>query len=187
MHSSQSTPDIRKITVSVEDTYKDAGRAVTSRKSKVVVAAVISNPLAGEYCDDLESIRELGKNIGGLLAERGVQALSVAPNDIQSYGKGAIVGLAGELEHSAALLHPRFGAPVRTAVHEGKDIIPGTKKMGGPGASITLPMTQKNNIWDFDHMDSIEVCIADAPRDHEIVVALALGIGGRPLNRTHPD
>ena len=91
------------------------------------------------------------------------------------------------MEHSAALLHPRFGAPVREAVFEGRDIIPGTKKMGGPGASITLPLTAKNNIWDFDHMDAMDICIADAPRNDEIVVAVALAIGGRPLNRTQPD
>lgn len=163
------------------------GKSINQRKAKVAVAAVINNPLAGDYHEDLEIIKELGKNISGILAEKGLEALGVRPDDVESYGKGAIVGVDGEIEHTAALLHPRFGGPVRAVVREGKDIIPGTKKMGGPGASITMPLTQKNNIWDFDHMDSIEIAIADAPKADEIVVAVALGVGGRPLNRTQPD
>ena len=182
-----SIPAIRKTVVFMEDTHSEMGQTIEGRKSKIAVAAVIRNPLAGRYVEDLEAIRELGKNISGILASRGVELLGVEPDDVQAYGKGAIVGLDGELEHSAALLHPRFGAPVREAVFEGRDIIPGTKKMGGPGASITLPMTAKNNIWDFDHMDAMDISIADAPRNDEIVVAVALAIGGRPLNRTQPD
>ncbi len=182
-----SQPDIRKIVVLIEETHKDMNRAVDTRKAKVAVAAVIKNPLAGKFSEDLECIRELGKNISGQLAETGVKALGVKPQDIESYGKGAIIGIDGELEHSAALLHPRFGGPVRAAVVEGKDIIPGTKKVGGPGSSITMPLTNKNNIWDFDHMDSMEISIADAPKPDEIIVILALGVGGRPLCRTKPD
>ena len=182
-----SEPDIRKIVVLLEDTYKDMGISVDTRKAKVTVAAVILNPLAGQYSEDLEVIRELGKNISGILAEKGVEALGVKPEEVEAYGKGAIVGINGEIEHTAALLHPRFGTPVRNAVMEGKDIIPGTKKIAGPGASITMPLTHKNNIWSFDHMDSMELSIPDAPRPNEIVVAVVLGIGGRPLSRTQPD
>ena len=187
MNTDNTEPDIRKIVVQLDETYKDMGKSVSTRKIKVAVAAVIRNPLAGQYHEDLEIIRELGKNIGGILAERGVAALGVAPEQVESYGKGAIIGIDGEIEHSAALLHPRFGAPVRAAVHEGRDIIPGTKKVGGPGSSITMPLTQKNDIWDFDHMDSMEISIPDAPKPDEIVVVVVLGIGGRPLCRTRPD
>jgi hypothetical protein len=182
-----STPDIRKIVVLLEETQKDMGIDVNQRKAKVAVAAVIQNPLAGSYHEDLEEIRELGKNISGILADKGVEILGVDPGEVESYGKGAIVGINGEIEHTAALLHPRFGGPVRAAVVEGKDIIPGTKKVGGPGSAITMPMSHKNNIWDFDHMDSMEIAIADAPKPDEIVVVVVLGIGGRPLNRTQPD
>ena len=140
------------------------------------------NPYAGKYVEDLAPMYDLGAEVSALLAERGVKALGIQPDDVQSYGKGAIVGVDGELEHSAAL-HPKFGAPVRAAVGTGKDIIPGTKKMGGPGAAITMPMTNKNNIWDFDHMDATEISIVDAPRPNEIVVAVCLGVGGRPLHR----
>ena len=171
----------------MDEVHKDKEIVVNTRKAKVAVAAVIKNPLAGDYVEDLEVIRELGKNVSGQLAEKGVQVLGVDPDDIESYGKGAIIGVDGEIEHSAALLHPRFGAPVRAAVKEGKDIIPGTKKVGGPGSSITMPLTHKNNIWDFDHMDAMEISIPDAPKADEIVVIVALGIGGRPLCRTHPD
>lgn len=182
-----SKPEIRKTVVVLEETETDMGRAVSKRKAKVCVAAVIKNPLAGIYSDDLESIRELGKNISGQLAEKGVQILGIAPEQVESYGKGAIVGVDGEIEHSAALLHPRFGGPVRSAVFEGKDIIPGTKKVGGPGSSITMPVTNKNNIWEFDDMDAMEISIPDAPKADEIVVAVVLAIGGRPLCRTKPD
>ena len=182
-----SEPEIRKFVTLMEETQTDMGITVTERKAKVAVAAVINNPLSGAYHENLEVIRELGKNISGILAEKAVRVLGVEPGDIESYGKGAIVGINGEIEHTAALLHPRFGGPVRAAVVEGKDIIPGTKKMGGPGSSITMPMTHKNNIWDFDHMDSMEISIEDAPKPDEIVVVVVLGIGGRPLNRTQPD
>lgn len=180
-------PDIRKIVVQIEETHRDMGRSVAPPKSKVTVAAVISNPFAGAYVGDLEPLYDLGREIGGILAERGVAALGVKPEEIESYGKAAVVGIDGELEHAAALLHPRFGAPVRAAVQQGADIIPSTKKVGGPGSVVVMPLTHKDNIWDFDHMDATEITIPDAPRGDEIVVAVALGVGGRPLHRTRAD
>ena len=108
-------------------------------------------------------------------------------DDVDSYGKGAVVGLDGELEHAAALLHPRFGAPVRKAVGSGKDIIPSTKKLGGPGSTLVMPITNKNNIWSFDDMDAAEITVPDAPKSDEILIAVCLAIGGRPLKRIKPD
>ena len=125
----------------------------------------------------------LGAEIGGLLAQRGVAALGVAPDDVQSYGKGAIVGTDGELEHTAAVLHPRFGASVRAAIGGGADIIPGTKKVAGPGASITMPIGNKDDRWEFDDMDSAEITIGDAPRANEMVIAIVYSVGGRPHAR----
>ena len=186
MTDSVREPRIRKIVVQHEDVFEDAGRKVTG-KQKVAVAAVIANPYAGEYYADLEPMYDLGKNLSGLLAQRGVEALGVQPDDVTAYGKGAIVGTNGELEHSAAILHPRFGAPVRQAVGKGEDIIPGTKKVGGPGSVIVVPLTNKNNIWEFDDMDSVEITIPDAPAPDEIVVVVALAVGGRPLARTKGD
>jgi len=176
---------LRKLVIQLEETSREMDRPVNPPTRKVIVAAVIANPFAGRYVEDLSPLYELGGEVAGLLAGRAVKALKVAPEAVSAYGKGAIVGLAGELEHAAALLHPRFGAPVRVAVQEGKDIIPSTKKMGAAGASICMPLTHKNNIWSFDDMDAAEIHIADAPHPDEVVVALVLAIGGRPLHRVH--
>ena len=179
--------NIRKLVVSVEEPRSVGGKPVDSPARKAIAAAVIDNPYAGQFVDDLEPLYDLGAEIGGLLAERGVQALGVEPERIDAYGKGAVIGVDGELEHAAALLHPRFGAPVRAAVGGGKDIIPSTKKVGGPGSTLVMPITNKDSIWQFDDMDAAEITVPDAPRGNEILVAVVLAIGGRPLARTRPD
>jgi hypothetical protein len=145
---------------------------------------VIDNPLAGKPGADLAVLEAMGAEISGQLAERALAALGVAAGDVTAYGKGAIVGTAGEIEHAAALIHPRFGAPVRKTVVKGDDIIPSTKKIGGPGAHITLPITNKDDIWSFNEMDAMDVWIPDAPHADEIVVSVALAVGGRPFART---
>jgi len=179
--------DIRKIVIQLEEVHKDMNKAVEPATRKVTVCAVINNPCAGTYVEDLEPLYDLGKEIGGLLASRGVQALGVSSDDVEAYGKGAIIGVDGEIEHAAAILHPRFGGPVRAAVDHGNDIIPSTKKVGGPGSVLVMPITQKDSIWSFDHMDASEITIADAPKADEMVIAVALAIGGRPLRRTQMD
>ena len=179
--------DIRKIVVQIEEVHKEMEKSVSPPSRKVTAAAVIKNPYAGKFVDDLEPLYDLGAEISGLLAERGVQALDVKPDDVTSYGKGAIIGLNGEIEHAAALIHPRFGAPVRAAVHEGKDIIPSTKKVAAAGSTLLMPVTNKNSIWEFDDMDSAEIVVPDAPKPDEILVAVVLGIGGRPLHRIKKD
>ena len=179
--------DIRKIVVQLEEVHKEMEKNVAPMTRKVTVAAVLKNPFAGKYVDDLEPLYDLGKEIGGLLAGRGVQALGVEPNQVEAYGKGAIIGVDGEIEHAAAVMHPRFGGPVRAAVDHGDDIIPSTKKVGGPGSVLVMPITQKDSIWSFDHMDSSEITISDAPKADEMVIAVALAVGGRPLCRTRMD
>ena len=178
---------IRKIVIQLEETSEEMGQPVSPPSRKVTAAAVIHNPYAGKYVADLEPLYDLGAEIGGLLAERGVRALDIAPDMVTSYGKGAVVGINGEIEHAAALMHPRFGAPVRKAVGKGDDIIPSTKKMGGPGSVLVLPITNKNKIWEFDDMDAAEISICDAPRPDEILVAVSLAVGGRPLHRIKAD
>ncbi|MDA9009170.1 amino acid synthesis family protein [Alphaproteobacteria bacterium] len=180
-------PNIRKIVTLREETLQESGKTVGTKKDKIAVAAVISNPFAGRYEEDLEPLYDLGKNLSGQLAEKGVRMLGVKPEDVTGYGKGAIVGINGEIEHAAAIMHPRFGAPVRAAVGKGDDIIPSTKKVGGPGSAITMPITNKDSIWVFDDMDAIEITIPDAPKPDEIVVVVCLAIGGRPLARTKAD
>ena len=179
--------EVRKIITSVEDIHREAGAALASPSRKCVIAAVITNPLAGIADGDLEILKDIGAEISARLVARGLEALGAGPDDVESYGKGAIVGVDGEIEHAAALIHPRFGAPVRGALGDATEIIPSTKKMGGPGATLTVPLTSKKSIWEFDHMDAAEITLPDAPHAGEIVVVLALGVGGRPLKRIAPD
>lgn len=176
--------EIRKIVTTCEDIKSELGEPTGRVVRKAVASAVIDNPLVGKRHQDLIVLEAMGAEISGLLAERALAALGVAANEVTAYGKGAIVGTAGEIEHAAALIHPRFGAPVRKVVIKGDDIIPSTKKVAGPGASLTIPITNKDDIWSFDEMDSIEICIGDAPMAHEIVVSVALAVGGRPFART---
>ena len=177
-------PQIRRIVIQIEEIHNEIGKTVDPPARKATVAAIIKNPYAGKYVENLEPLYDMGAEIGGLLAKKAVVAMDVEPAAIISYGKGAIVGLDGEIEHAAAILHPRFGKPVREAVEKGDDIIASTKKTGGPGSVLVMPLTNKNNIWSFDHMDATEISLPDAPRTDEIVVALAVADSGRPLART---
>jgi hypothetical protein len=190
-HADQGDPMtelvIRTISVHLTETLREAGVRVDPPTRKVVAAAVIENPLAdGHLHADLSGLEALGAEVAAVLVTRALEVLGsagVAPDEVRGYGKGAIVGVNGELEHSAAILHPRFGAPVRSAIGGGADIIPGTKTMGGPGGAITMPIGNKDDRWVFDDMDSAEISIPDAPRAGEILVALVLASGGRPNAR----
>ena len=175
--------DIRKLVVEVVETHAVGGRRLQRPTRKAVASVVIANPLAGRYVEDLAELVELGAEVGRLLAERAMAALG--PDAIVSaYGKGAIVGLDGELEHAAAILHPTFGAPVRAVVGGGPSIIPSTKLLAGPGTLLAMPIVNRDTIWSFDEMDAATVQIPDAPRPDEIVVSLVLAAGGRPGART---
>jgi Amino acid synthesis len=179
----EATLEIRKVIVQVEETWSAAGREVTPPTRTVVAAAVVRNPLAGSYVENLGELEALGAEVAAFLAGRAVAALGTETT-VTAYGKGAIVGLDGELEHAAAILHPRFGAPVRAAIGGGAAIIPSTKKVAGAGASLTMPITNKDDIWSFDEMDAAEITIPDAPRPDEVVVCVVLASGGRPHART---
>ena len=175
--------EIRKIVVQVTETHRAQGRAVEPPSLTAVAAAVIHNPCAGRYVEDLTELEVVGAQVAALLTER---ALAALPSDVSvnAYGKGAVVGLDGELEHAAAILHPRFGAPVRAAVGGGASLIPSTKKIAPAGAALTMPVVNKDDIWSFDEMDAAEIVIPDAPRAGEMVVCVVLAAGGRPLART---
>lgn len=177
------TADIRKIAVWVEETLKEAGRPISPACRKAVAVAVIANPFAGRYVDDLSILMETGDELGGLLGRRCVEALGIAPERVQSYGKAAMVGEAGELEHAAAILHPRLGAPLRAAVGGGAALVPSSKKMGGPGQGLDVPLGHKDAAYVRSHFDAIEVRLNDSPRAGEIMVAVALTDSGRPLAR----
>ena len=125
----------------------------------------------------------IGEELGGLLGERAVLALGIQPHQAESYGKAAIVGENGELEHAAAILHPRLGKPLRAAVEKGAALVPSAKKMGGPGTPLDVPLGHKDAAYVRSHFDAIEVRVADAPRADEILVAVAVTDSGRPLPR----
>ena len=175
--------DIRKIVVTVEETRREMGKAVSPPTRKAVAAAVIKNPFAGLYAENLEDLMAIGEELGGLLGEKAVAALGVTPHDIESYGKAAIVGEKGEWEHAAAILHPRLGKPLRAAVEKGAALVPSAKKIGGLGSAIDVPLGHKDAAFVRSHFDAVEIRIPDAPRGDEIVVAVAVTDSGRPLPR----
>jgi len=174
---------LRKLIVQVDETRREMGRPVTPPTRRAVAIAVIANPYAGRYSENLDELIAIGEELGGLLGERCVAALGITPSQAQSYGKAAIVGEGGELEHAAALLHPKLGAPLRKAVEKGAALVPSAKKLGGIGAAIDVPLGHKDAAYVRSHFDAIEVRVSDAPRAGEIVVAVAVTASGRPLPR----
>jgi Amino acid synthesis len=178
---------VRIVVAAVQQTLAEAGADVDPPTTVATAAIAVRNPLAGRgRVDDLGALETLGREAASLLVARALAVLAsvgLSPADVRGYGKGAIVGIDGDREHTAAVLHPRFGAPVRAAIGGGADIIPGTKKVAGPGAAITMPIGNKDDRWVFDDMDAVDVAIPDAPRPDELVIALALSAGGRPNAR----
>jgi hypothetical protein len=172
--------NIRKLVTIVEEVLSDGGRAAKRPLRKAAAVAVLENPFAGKFVDDLTPLIDAGEELGALLAKKATEALG-AP--AESYGKAAIVGEAGEHEHAAALLHPKLGAPLRAAVGGGKAIIPSAKKLGGPGTTIDVPLHFKDAAFVRTHFDAMEVRLADAPKANEILVALVVTDGGRPHPR----
>jgi hypothetical protein len=175
--------NIRKLIVQVEQTRTEMGRPVDPPTRKALAIAVIENPCAGRYVENLDALVAIGEALGGLLGAECVKALGIAPDAAQGYGKAAIVGEAGELEHAAAILHPKLGAPLRVAVGKGAALVPSAKKMGGMGAAIDVPLGHKDAAFVRSHFDAIEARVPDAPRAGEIVVAVAVTDSGRPLAR----
>ena len=174
---------IRKLVVQVDETLLEMGKAIDPPARRAVAIAVIENPFAGRYQEDLSELMDIGEELGGLLGDKCVQALGIEPGLAESYGKAAIVGEAGELEHAAAILHPKLGAPLRKAVERGAALVPSAKKLGTLGTAIDVPLGHKDAAYVRSHFDAIEARIADAPRANEIVVAVAVTSGGRPLAR----
>ena len=174
---------IRKLVVQVDETCREMGRAINPPTRRALAIAVIANPYAGKYADSLDELIAIGEQLGGLLGQRCVQALGIAPEAAHSYGKAAIVGEGGELEHAAAILHPKLGAPLRLAVAKGAALVPSAKKMGGLGTAIDVPLGHKDAAFVRSHFDAIEARVNDAPRANEIVVAVAVTDSGRPLAR----
>ncbi|MFA5598171.1 MAG: amino acid synthesis family protein [Pusillimonas sp.] len=174
---------IRKLVVLVDETRIEMGKTIEPPTRRAVAMAVIENPFAGRYEQNLDALMAIGEELGGLLGEKCVQALGITPSQAESYGKAAIVGEAGELEHAAAILHPKLGAPLRKAVEKGAALVPSSKKMGTVGTAIDVPLGHKDAAYVRTHFDAVEARVSDAPRANEIVVAVAVTDSGRPLPR----
>jgi len=174
---------IRKIVTFVEEAHTELGQPVNPPTRRAAAAAVIENPYAGQYVQDLAALMDIGEELGALLTERAVAALGIAGPLAESYGKAAAVGENGELEHAAALLHPKLGTPVRKVLGKGAALIPSSKKRGGPGVPLDIPLGHKDAAFVRSHFDGMEIRVNDAPRANEILVAIAVTDSGRPLPR----
>jgi len=174
---------IRKIAVFVEETHTEMDRKVNPPTRRAAAIAVIENPFAGKYVEDLSDLMTIGEELGELLATKAVAALGIPADTVESYGKAAAVGENGELEHAAAILHPKLGAPVRRVLGKGAALIPSNKKRGGLGVVLDIPLGHKDAAFVRSHFDGMEVRLNDAPRANEIMVAVAVTDSGRPLPR----
>jgi Amino acid synthesis len=174
---------IRKLLTFVEETRLEMDQTIEPPTRRAAAVAVIANPFAGRYVEDLSELIDIGEELGDLLAKRAVAALGIEGPRAESYGKAAAVGENGELEHAAAILHPKLGAPVRKVLGTGAALIPSSKKRGGPGTVLDVPLGHKDAAFVRSHFDGMEVRVPDAPGANEIVVAVAITDSGRPLAR----
>jgi len=170
----------RKVLFIKERIAAEAGSRAAHPVSRVAAIAVIDNPFAGAFVEDLSPLFDIGIRLGEELMPQAVALLDGAP---LAYGKSAIVGVNGDLEHAAATLHPKLGKPMRAAVGGGEAIIPSTTKVAAAGALIDVPLGNKDNPWSFDELDTMTVMVADAPRPNEIAIIMAVSDGGRPQPR----
>ena len=172
--------DLRKHVIFKEVVFSEGGRPAPTPVTRVAGLGVIANPFAGRFADDLSRLFDIGLELGAALMDEMTPLLA---GPARSYGKAAIVGANGDLEHGHALLHPKLGKAMRAPIGGGEALIPSTAKVGGIGAGIDIPLGHKDDAWSFDHFDAMYVAIADAPRADEIVLAIAIADGGRPVPR----
>src|SRR4051812_48428309 len=152
-------PQIRKIVIVVDETLTEMGRAVSPPVRRAAAIAVIENPFANTYVEDLTPLMDMGEELGRILSEKAVAALGIDGAKVEGYGKAVLVGENGEMEHAAALLHPKMGAPVRKTLTKGAALIPSSKKRGGPGAELDIPLGHKDAAYVRSHFDGMQVSI----------------------------
>jgi len=175
--------EIRKLVTIVEETLTELGQKVDPPTRKAAAIAVLKNPFAGKYVEDLSELMDIGEKLGDLLGNKAREALGIGPEQCESYGKAAIVGLEGELEHAGAILHPKLGKPFRAALGRGLALIPSVKKRGPAGCTVDVPLNHKDAAFIRSHFDGMTVAVEDAPNPDEILVALVVTDSGRPLPR----
>ena len=174
---------IRKMVTVVDEIHYEMGQQINPPTRSAAAIAVIENPFADKYVEDLEMLMQIGEELGAILGKRCIKALGIKPSAAQSYGKAALIGENGELEHGAAILHPRMGAPLRKEVEKGAALVPSSKKRGSMGDPLDIPLGHKDAAYVRSHFDGMEVRVNDAPRANEILVAIAVTDSGRPLPR----
>jgi hypothetical protein len=173
---------VRKYVATIEETLHDGGPALNRPVTKAVVGGVIANPYAGRHVADIQPMMKALEPLAVDLTERVMKALGVKGSELEAYGKGAIVGLNGELEH-AALWHQPSGFGIRHAMGGAKSIVPSTVKVAAAGARIDIPLHHVTAAYVRSHFDAIEFCVPDGPKPDEIVFIVAASIGGRPHAR----
>ena len=174
--------ELRKIAIFVDDVLSEGGRELASPTRRVAACGVIRNPFAGKPpIDDFSELVDISVDAGEVLTERALEALGeIEP---RAYGKGAIVGAAGDLEHGAAMIHVRVGLPMRRQAGGGPALIPGNAKVGPMGATIDIIFGGMENSWDYDTMDAMTISVPDAPKPNEILLIIAFLGGTRPNAR----
>jgi hypothetical protein len=172
--------EIRRLVIVKDIVYFEGGLPAVDPVTRVAACAVIDNLLAGQATDQLDVLIPWGAELGELLVKECLKGL---PHPAVSYGKAAIVGADGDIEHAAALLHPRMGKPMREAIGGGQAIIPSNVKIAAVGASIDVPLGHKDDVWSFNEIDTMMITVGGAPRPKEILVIVALSDGGRPRPR----
>lgn len=163
------TVEIRRIVTIVEETREEGGRQVDPPTRRAAAVAIIRNPFAGRYTDDLSALSDIGAELGDILPKRAVAALGISGDQVESFGKAAAVGAEGELEHAAAILHPKLGAPFRDVLGTGAALIPSSKKRGGLGVPLDIPLGHKDAAKVRSHFDGMEVRVPDAPDRKSVV------------------
>jgi hypothetical protein len=174
---------IRKCVTIIEEASMEMGKEIYPPQRKVASIAVIINPFAGRYVENLDELVEMGAELGTILTKRALSALQIEAKDVHNFGKGAIVGLDGEYEHTGAILHPKLGLTMRDVLAAGKALIPQSKKIGPAGTPIDIPLHYKDEARVRSHFDTMEVRVHDAPRRDEILVAVCFSDSGRPFAR----
>ena len=168
--------DIRRLVVTKDILYAEAGTKAPRPVTRAFGIVVIHNPFAGQHVQDLSPMYDMGEEIAELLMP---QLLALLPGKPVAYGKGAIVGVNGDAEHAAAICHPKMGRPMRSALGGGNAVIPSTTKVAAAGATLDMPLGHKDDAWSFNEMETLTLCVGDAPRPDEIMVAIGISDGGR--------
>ena len=174
--------EIRKIVTAIEEVWHDGGPPLADPVRKGAIGAVIRNPYAGRYVEDIAPMMDALKPLALDITRRLIAALDAQGPEIEAYGKGAIVGVSGEIEH-AALWHQPSGWGIREAMGGAKAIVPSTVKVASAGTRIDIPLHHANAAYVRSHFDAVEFCVPDGPKPDEIVFIVGLSTGGRPHPR----